>query len=169
MTSLMLRYGHLRALVAYLGEKHCSGWWDTAFLDATGRRYLELNFPRSAAAAGVAAAGTAAKRLHDSRIGRSRVYHLFRFPYEVEERVHSELLQTDQEELWSQLKDKATALERLRSLAESTLDAPEGPVQVGTQEHITTPKGVAELARHYLSAFERGIVCLPYFSADGGR
>jgi hypothetical protein len=169
MISLMLRYGNLRALVAYLGEKHCAGWWDTSYLDGTGRRYLELNFPRSATAAGVAAAGTAAKRLHDSRIGRSRVYHLFRFPYEIEERVHSELLHTDQEELWSQLKDKPTALDGLRSLAESTLDAPEGPVQVGTQRHIMIPKGVAELARHYLSAFERGIVCLPYFSAEKDR
>jgi hypothetical protein len=162
-------YGQLRALVAYLGEKHAFSWWDTVYLDPTGRRYLELNFPRSAAVAGVAAAGAAAKRLHDSRIGRSRVFHLFRFPYEVEERVHSELLQSDQENLWSKLKDKATAIEALRSLAESTLDAPEGPVQVGTQRHIPTPKGVSELARHYLSAFEQGIVCLPYFSAEGGR
>ncbi len=77
---IMQQYAKLRALVAYLGESASPKWWDTAYLNDVGKKYLIINFPRTSLAAGVNGAGLAAKRLHDERIGRTRVYHLFRFP-----------------------------------------------------------------------------------------
>jgi hypothetical protein len=165
-TDLFETYVRLRTLVAYLGEKQQLGWWDTSYLNPTGRKYLEINFPRSALAAGVAAAGSAAKRLHDARIGRSRVYHLFRLPFQVEQRVHGRFMRADAQLLWDTLQGADKALRELRGLAEATLEAPEGPVQVGTERHILSERGVSELAKHYLSAFTRRRVCLPYFTAE---
>jgi len=78
----------LRVLVAYLGEKDQFGWWSTSFLSVTGRRFLELNFPRTLLSAGVTAASDAAKDLHDQRIGHAGAFHLFRLPHGLEQDVH---------------------------------------------------------------------------------
>jgi hypothetical protein len=43
----------LRLLVGYLGQGKQAGWWDCNFLDATGIRFLETTFPRTARAAGL--------------------------------------------------------------------------------------------------------------------
>lgn len=85
----------LRILVGYLGEKDQFNWWDTLFLDQTGRRFLQVNFPRSVFAAGVHSVVEAAKQLHDQRIGRGRVFHLFRLPAFSEESLHHELMNAD--------------------------------------------------------------------------
>jgi hypothetical protein len=162
-------YALLRLLVAYLGEKHAAGWWQTSCLDETGRQYLEMNFPRSALAAGVHAAGAAAQRLHDERIGRSRVFHLFRLPYRFEDRIHEHLLSTDQAALWALIRERETAMTELRKLVDTTLDAPEGPVQVGLESDIDSDRGVREVAKHYLSGVEKGRLCLPYFTVKATK
>src|SRR5262245_51587114 len=77
----------VRALVAFLGEKDQFGWWDCSFLGSTGRKYLAITFPRSYIAAGVMAACEAARRVHDARIGKGRVYHLFRLRHATERRL----------------------------------------------------------------------------------
>jgi hypothetical protein len=73
----------LRAAVAFLGEKPQAGWWDSAFLNPVGFQYLGLIYPKMAAAAALTAASEAACRLHDERIGRGRVGHLFRLTAEL--------------------------------------------------------------------------------------
>ncbi len=166
LANVIVLYARLRTLVAYLGEKAQLRWWDTGYLGETGRAFLSINFPRSTLAAGVSAAGSAAKRLHDERIGRSRVFHLFRLPFEIETQVQEAILRADQGTLWALIPSREAALSVLGSLAGATLVAPEGPVCVGEERHILTPDGVGESARHYLSAFSRGVVCLPYFMAE---
>lgn len=86
---------HLRILVGYPGEKDQGNWWDTSFLNKTGQKFLEINFPRSAFAAAVHSVTEAAKQLHDRRIARGRVFHLFRLPATAEEKFHLQLLNTD--------------------------------------------------------------------------
>ncbi len=162
-------YAKLRLLVCYLGEKHAAGWWQTSCLDETGRQYMEMNFPRSALAAAVHAAGAAAQRLHDDRIGRSRVYHLFRLPYVFEDRIQGHVLNGNHEALWDCIKDRETALAGLRGLAHGSLEAPEGPVQVGRAKDIGNETSIQELAKHYLSALESGRLCLPYFLVRPGE
>jgi hypothetical protein len=168
-TAVAESYARVRLLVCYLGEKHAAGWWQTACLAATGRQFLEINFPRSALCAGVHAATAAAQRIHDERIGRTGVFHLFRLPYRFEDRIHSFLLNEDQVSLWQLIADKDTALAQLRPFVDATLDAPEGPVQVGTEADIDGPRGVSEIAKHYLSGLENGRLCLPYFTLKGRK
>src|SRR5262245_611851 len=85
----------LRALIAFLGEKDQFAWWDCSFLCATGRKYLAITHPRSHIATGVMAACEAARRIHDNRIGKGRVYHLFRLPNATEQKLQRHALAGD--------------------------------------------------------------------------
>ena len=72
-TRIVTNMTSLRTLVGFLGEKSQCNWWDTSFLSSTGLQFLEINFPRSAFAAGVSSVTEAAKRLHDEFIGKGNV------------------------------------------------------------------------------------------------
>ena len=156
----------LRALVGYLGEKDQFNWWDTNFLGKTGQKFLEINFPRSAFSAAVHSVSEAAKQLHDSRIGRGRVFHLFRLPAGTEEKLHLLLLNSAPATLPPYLGSMDQALEGLRQMADSTLDAPEGPVQVGTAKDILSEFAIGEMAKHYHAAFDSRKQTFPYFTLD---
>lgn len=156
-------YLELRALVGFLGEKAQAGWWDTMFVSPTGLRYLGVTFPQTTFAAAVMSVTEAARRLHDERIGRGGVCHLFRLPLPVEEQLHQVLLRGDWTGLRSHLTDRATALAALRAKAEDGLRAPEGPVQIGVGKNIPTAFAIEELAKHYHDAFSRDIQSFPYF------
>ncbi len=157
------KYIHLRTLVGYLGEKSQCNWWDTNFLSPVGLQFLAINFPRSSFVAGITSVSEAARRLHDNRIGKGGVYHLFRLPLAIEESLHSQLMEWDNAEFISHIKDKDEALVQLQNLVDSTVEASEGPVQIGTEQQIQRKSIIAELAKHYLDGFANGKQVLPYF------
>lgn len=154
----------LRALVGFLGESPQNAWWDTNFLSKTGLQFLEISFPRTAFAAGCISASEAAKRLHDERIGKGGVFHLFRLPSAFEERVHRHLLNSQPAELLAAIETKETALSKIEELAESGGGTSEGPVHLGDAEEILTSHAVSEMAMHYLDAFSKGVMTFPYFT-----
>ncbi len=149
----------LRQLVGFLGSRKACGWWDCDFADSTGLRMLATVLPRSHKRAALEATCEAAQRVHDEALGRMGCYHLFRLPPEIEDRLEG--MDHGTEAL-----DKDGAMAALGDLADSVIDAPEGPVQIGVQKRILSQTSVQELAAHYHSAFKRGIRCYPYFSAD---
>ncbi len=157
----------LRCLVSFLGEKDAHGWWNTSFLGATGQRYLAFNFPRSSVSAGVNAVTQAACQLHDERIGRGRVFHLFRLPAGMEEEIHSSLLRSEvAERLIESIPDVAAATRNLEELASGRADTSQGPVAIGTQADILKKSTLAKLAACYLNAFRNGTRVFPYFEGD---
>lgn len=157
------QYAKLRLIVGFLGEKEQLGWWDTAFLSATGIKYCEINFPRSAIAAAGTSVTEAARRLHDSRVGKGGVFHLFRLPPAVEESVHRRMMQIDAEEIAPIIATKELALKALEDLCVERIDVPEGPVQVGSMKTILHASSVEEVAKHYLDAFSTNKMTFPYF------
>ncbi len=159
----------IRTLVAFLGEKERYNWWDTSFLDEAGLKYLKLNFPRTAFLAGVTSVTEAAKKLHDERIGKGMVYHLFRLPFNIEERIHAILRDMKDEKAKQLIEAKEDSLEILKEFIESTVDAPEGPVQIGTTPKIISEFSVRELASHYLNAFQENKKTFPYFSENKNK
>jgi hypothetical protein len=161
--SVYPRLVELRLLVGYLGERAQSAWWDTAFLSPTGLRYSAINFPRSAVAAAVVSVTEAARRLHDSRIGKGGVFHLFRLPPVIEEAVHYEILHGDPDPLQALIQTRDAALDALGRVAVERLTAPEGPVQIGTVKTLLYPRSLEELAKHYLDAFLHNRKTFPYF------
>ena len=153
----------MRILVGFLGEKPQFSWWDTNFLSTTGQKFLEITCPRTAFSAGCHSVFDAAARLHDARIGKGRVYHLFRLPPEVEEGLHR-LLMGDEPSV-SSCAAKETALKDLRAMATGGVSAPEGPVQIGTVKNMLTEFAIEELAQHYADAFMKENQTFPYFAA----
>jgi hypothetical protein len=150
----------LRWLVAILGSKKVAAWWDCSFMDETGIKFLSNPFPRSAASAAFHGTAEAAQRVHDAALGRIGCYHLFRLPLSIEERllaVHK---------LFPEIPTNEAAMNELANMADVSINAPEGPVQIGVERIILTENSLRELAAHYHSAFTKGIRCYPYFSTE---
>ena len=158
-------YIKLRVLVGYLGEKEQFGWWDTSFLSPTGRQFLAINFPRAPLNAGSTAVSEAARRVHDARIGRIGAFHLFRLPPSIEESLHEQHYVWDPEFETDWLVSDETAMNRLKEYFSDPVESSEGPVQVGKVARILTNSAIAECARHYFGAFDKGTQSYPYFSA----
>lgn len=165
-SGILLNYLGLRALVGFLGEKTQLGWWETTFLSPTGRQFLAVTFPRTSLAAAITSTAEAARRLHDDRIGKGGVFHLFRLPLTIEEQLHQSMLSEALDPILPNLTSRELALDRLRKLCNGGLRAPEGPVQVGTQRNLMSSFAIEELAKHYHDAFNRGAQTFPYFTAN---
>lgn len=161
----------LRLLVGFLGEKRQAGWWDSRFLDSTGGQFLSAAFPRTFLVAGIRSATEAARLVHDSQIGRVGIFHLFRLPVDIEDRLEVHLAEVANSWAKPALSDRDNALIELRQFAECRISAPKGPVQIGVPGKILTTASVSELAAHYESAFSNSFQCFPYFapSANGKR
>jgi hypothetical protein len=153
-------------VVGYLGERKQSGWWDCDFLDATGIRFLETTFPRTARAAALRSTTEAACIVHDRSVGRIGNYHLFRLPPALEDRLELAIDEMEWPPLGKQIESRDTAMDLLRRFAGTLIKAPEGPVQVGVECRILTTTAVREVAVHYLSAFQDGMHCFPYFAPE---
>jgi hypothetical protein len=155
----------LRFAIGLIGQKSQKGWWDCDFLTEAGLDSLEYNFSRSPLSAGYSATCMAAKRLHDDRIGRTGVTHLFRLDPDLEILVQRAATSDGGHTLQALPLDAEQLKVRLAILAQGEIDSPEGPVQIGTLEHAGTERGITELARHYHAAFRLGHRIFPYFAA----
>jgi hypothetical protein len=161
ISPLVLKLSRIRWLVAFLGSKKNFNWWDCSFLDETGLKFLAMTFPRSADSAAIEATLQAAQRIHDTAIGRIGSYHLFRLPTVTQQRL------AGASERNTGLVTKDEALAELAAFGDPSVQAPEGPVQIGVERKIVTNESLKELASHYHSAFKQGIYCYPYFAAQG--
>lgn len=165
MIGIIDKYVLLRVVVGLLGQKGHGSWWDCNFMSEAGLESLDYNFPRSPLVAGFAATSLAAKRLHDDRIGRTSVTHLFRLDPDLEILIQRAASSDGGRVLKSIAFDTESLKAALATLAREEIDSPEGPVQVGVLEDAATERGVTELARHYHAAFRLGHRIFPYFSA----
>ena len=159
------QFALLRALVAFLGEKDQFAWWDCSFLGSTGQKYLAITHPRSHVATGVMAACEAARRVHDARIGKGRVYHLFRLPHATEQKLQRYGLSEGAAALATALENRDKALHTLEGLAKDPDGTPDGPVRLGGAKTLMSSAIVGKLAGAYLGAFRSAKQTMPYFTA----
>ena len=154
----------LRAVVAFLGEKPQAGWWDSAFLNPVGFQYLGLIYPKTAAAGALTAASEAARRLHDERIGRGRVVHLFRFTAEAEMALRRDMTRAFLSDLGAQctLEAAYSILDKMADGAHAAAGA--GPVQVGNLKDCSSQAALARLAATYAAGFRSATLVFPYFT-----
>ena len=165
-SSIPEQLAKVRLVVAYLGEAKQSGWWDCNFLDATGLRFMETTFPRTAPLAALRACTEAACLVHDKAMGRVGTFHLFRLPPALEDHLEHCLEQLDWQDAVQLISSPHRSLETLNTIADCSIKAPEGPIQVGVAKKIMTATSIKELAAHYASAFQDSIRCFPYFVAQ---
>jgi hypothetical protein len=154
----------LRIAVAHLGEKAQLGWWDTAFLNSTGCRYLQLIYPKTAASACVTAASQAAGHEHDERIGKGRVAHLFRLSADMELKLRTDLAALHVSDLEKICSREAAfrLLDEIAANAEPAAGA--GPAQIGAIKDLATTESRSRIAATYASAFRSGTKIFPYFA-----
>jgi len=107
----------------------------------------------------------AACRVHDEKIGVGRVFHLYRLPETIEERI-SDAFQEGSlpEEVTRCFEAAEDAVRVLADLAKGPVEVKSGPVRLGGADMINSPDGVALLAATYRAAFQAGIKCYPYFT-----
>jgi hypothetical protein len=154
----------LRLAVMFLGERPQHQWWDTAFLNSLGCRYLSLVFPKNPVLSACTAAGEAACHVHEERIGKGSARHLFRLAPEMDLRVRALAQSLKLEELLSICSTEA-ALNLLDSMAAgASTNAVSGPVRRGSLKDLTDPASLAGLAAAYASGFRSGTPVFPYFT-----
>lgn len=165
--SLTTQLTLLRSAVAFLGERDNAGWWTSAFFSKEAAPFLGPVFARTQVLAQCEGGTRAAAFVHDERIGIGRVYHLFRLPEDVEQRIHRALHEgAIEEEVRRLTASQEAASSYLRKLADVAPEADAGPVRIGRIEDVRREKAWAAVAAQYLWGFELGQECFPYF-ADG--
>ena len=154
----------LRILVLALGEAATPPWWQTNLLSATGRRFCERLFPRSALAAAVHASGKAACAVHDKAIGTRGVFHLFRLPERIERDIREQLIGAGSSAdcIEGDLEDRGEMLKRLQEIGQGAEGAHVGPRKVAVADELDDPKTYARMAALYLSAFRSSERTFPY-------
>jgi len=158
-------YLRLRLIVGYLGERENFNWWPSEFFSGSSRQFLEPAFPKTYPLAQYHGVLEAARRLHDDRIGKGQVLHLFRLPEEFEHNLHNLMLQKlPAEDLLRELKDKATALQSLAELAGSSVTKVEGPVSAGKRIDANERRTIQKIAAIYLGGFKAGVRTYPYLT-----
>lgn len=163
ISTLSLDLARLSFLVGTLGSKHHAGWWNCSFLSPEGLETLAYNFPRTTVSAAVTATAKAAANQHDQAVGAVGVFHLFRLPPALAERVHRAWLSTGGE-LHGHLGNRDACLAALREISdEETADFGSGARNLGGFREDDGAL-VNRLAASYAKAFSEGYQTFPYFT-----
>lgn len=110
----------------------------------------------------------AAAVVHDERIGVGNVYHLFRLPEDIEQRVHSALHDPElTQAVQNTVRSKESAKDWLRGRSAASTAKGEGPLVVGDLASLRTQDALSKLAALYFRAFEGGEAVFPYFADRG--
>jgi hypothetical protein len=155
----------LRLAVGFLGEQEQSAWWPSRFLGRHAYPFLNPIFGGKMRMAQYHGVTEAACRIHDERIGVGRVFHLFRLPETIEQRLSDAFQEESLPEDVTRCFDSAESAEGvLSNLAKGPAAVKPGPVRLGGADMINSPDGVALVAATYRAAFGAGIKCYPYFT-----
>ena len=167
--SLLVSLAKLRTVIAYLGEHEQFSWWHSSFFSPGGRTFLSPVFAKTHVMAQCVGASQAAALVHDERIGVGDVYHLFRLPEDIEQRLHATLADVKvSDEISSFVGSRENALAYMRTQARAIRTPGVGPVRIGNAEDMRSPNSWKIIAAHYLDAFEHAAQSYPYFTGQRG-
>jgi hypothetical protein len=163
---LMLNFLKLRVIVGALGERRHYSWWATSFSDETSGMFLTPIFTKTHLLAQYHGIKEAACRIHDEYIGTGKVYHLFRFPEELEYELQNfSLTQFDLlADIFKSLKEHEFLLADLTRLAGEKKISASGPISLGKTSVLSKSNAVENLSQHYLGAFSENNKVYPYFA-----
>jgi hypothetical protein len=155
----------LRLSVGLLGEQAQSAWWPSSFLGSYAHAFLNPIFGSKTEMARYSGVTEAACRVHDERIGVGRVFHLYRLPETIEQRISDAFQEGSMpQDVTRCFESTKTAESVLADLAKGPAAAKPGPVRLGGTDMINSPDGVGLLAATYRAAFDAVIKCYPYFA-----
>ncbi|MDI9846721.1 BrxE family protein [Rhodoblastus sp. 17X3] len=161
--SALLGMVSLRLAVGLLGERDNAGWWTSGFLSPTSTAFLVPVFGGNVLQARYQGVLEAAKRVHDERIGVGHVFHLFRLPESMEQRLF-EAVQSGGSDLAKTISSSDSAKATLESFANKATAARPGPALMASSETFDSTAWVSEAASLYSAAFGAGLQCFPYIA-----
>lgn len=156
----------LRSVIGFLGEETQYSWWISAFFTPHSPAFLNPVFTRTPNLARYSGVTESAARVHDERIGVGRVYHLFRLPEDMEQRLH---IVAQGDGVWAEIQQYLdscnAALAYLRQMASEPAGYAEGgPTRIGNIEDVRQSQVSSLLAARYLTGFEHNLPTYPYFA-----
>jgi hypothetical protein len=155
----------LRSAVGFLGERGEAGWWPSGFFAAGSGAFLAPVFGRTQTLAQCTGVTRAATIVHDERIGVGHVYHLFRLPEDIEQRIHAALHEPDLvRAIGEVVSSRNRALGYLREQAGSVGNTSAGPTWAGDLQALRSPAAWRGVAALYLQGVESGVETYPYFA-----
>ena len=166
--SLLEKLVRLRFLVGFLGEKAQFGWWPSEYCADVSDAFLNPVFARTKNLARYTGVVEAGRRVHDESIGvGQRVFHLFRLPAAMEQRLHESVAsQARDDDIAAATGSTEAALSKLRELADGSIRTAEGPIAIGNSTDFANNDWLAAAAQCYLFAFENDQRCFPYITAS---
>jgi hypothetical protein len=150
----------VRFAVAFLGESHCAGWWESRFFGPESAPFLCHVFGQNLRVSQFLGSVEAARQHHDRLTGLGPIFHLFRLPEIVEQDLYDYISS-------SQLdipENRDGARNMLVKIARTTPSAAIGPVRIGTPSMVADPVILSRMATIYLCSFDTGQFSFPYFS-----
>lgn len=153
----------LRLIGLKISELHQLGTSSNGF-SSQGQADLSYIFPRTSLVAAANHAAAVARFEHDEKVRARGVYHLFRLPTYWEGLIHRAIMEgfSDSEMVAAESIDSAASL--FSGLPELSMPNPplQGPVDLGEID-LTSPRHLATLAGHYLSALRAKQYVIPFF------
>ncbi len=151
----------LRLAVGLLGEQ--AGWWTSSFMAPASTDFLTPVFGPKILQARYQGVLEVARRVHDDHIGIGRVFHPFRLPEVLEQKLFStaEVSGPKMSEVISSAEAARTAL---AGLTHKCVAPKSGPELLGPMEQLDEAGWVAEAVALYLAAFNANVQCFPYFT-----
>ena len=157
------RIANLRLIVGYLGEKEQYNWWASSFLSKSSDSFLKHVFTRTVFLSKYQGVVQAASRVHDGRVGLGDIYHLFRLPETIEQRLHHFVI-NDGSLLWNTIADIDEAMNELRNGISIEVAQKEGPITVGNVDELAMEGTLDTISRLYHTAFKKQTIVFPYFN-----
>ena len=158
------RLAVLRAVIGFLGEKAQAGWWPSSFFAAESRAFLGPVFPRTQILAQYQGVSAAAASVHDERIGVGDVFHLFRLPEDMEQKLHRYLQQEGKSAVAEHTASAERALACLREIAAGESREGVGPVRVGSLRDLRDDSSWRQAAAYYAAGLSHRAEVYPYFA-----
>jgi hypothetical protein len=158
-----MRIVSLRLAVGLLGERDVSNWWRSGFMSPTSTAFLTPVFGPKVLQARYQGVVESARRVHDEHIGVGRVFHPFRLPEVMEQRLF-DAVQSGGAKLTDTISSPEAAKAKLEGLGSKVAEAKSGPALLGTAELLDKPGWLAEAASLYSAALGAGVQCFPYFT-----
>ncbi|MDG4901392.1 MULTISPECIES: BrxE family protein [unclassified Mesorhizobium] len=153
----------LRLAIGLLGEKDHANWWPSLWSTSNATSFLTPIYGERTDIARYHGLIEAARRVHDSRIGVGRVFHLFRLPEAWERRLHNAVTAQGMIGNAASIQTKEDA-EALLTEIGNKVEASAGPIRVGSAGDLEGHAWLKTVAGHYLAAFRSSQQTFPYFA-----
>ena len=161
MTKQLTSILNLRLIVSYICENLSPPWWKSDIFGNSSIQMFEDIFPQTPILAQYHAAKNAGMNFHDQRLSKG-TFHLFRLKEELEQDLHSYVLEHSDEQIKNIPTSLDDATSKLKLISEKNIEVRDGPYLIEHQDHEMDLFLLKQFAEVYLMAFNSNVKAIPY-------